>query len=437
MRESWPSWSRHLAVLGLFAGLTLVVTCPLPLQMSQVLAGADIDSYINPWVDWWTHHALTTPGEAIYYTDYLFYPDGVSLVFHSFSHVNTAISLILQSWIGQPAAYNAVILLAYLLSAFHMYLLTKGLTGSPTAGIVSGVVFAFNPYHIFESIHPVLTSVQWMPLVVLFLIRWLHEREWRHLVLAALFFLLNALTSWHLMLFLSLWLALLAMCYLVYGNSEHRPAVWQRLVGLVLFGLLVGLLTLPFLWPLLREQLTVSQSYMSVPLEKGLPMDLRNLVLPPWIEPVRWAGYLGLVTVLLAGIGAWKGGREARMWCGCAVLFLLIAIGPHPQVHGEVIETITLPWSSVFVPLLRRPLRFQVLVMFSLAGAAGYGWAVVSDWLSRFRWKALGTVAVLFLLVCLFGISHGRATYGGTPARRIGDSPQGQGKDVGIELRPG
>ena len=34
----------------------------------------------------------------------------------------------------------------------------------------------------------------------------------------------------------------------------------------------------------------------------------------------------------------------------------------------------------------------------------------------------------------LFGISHGRATYGGTPARRIGDSPQGQGKCVGIEL---
>jgi hypothetical protein len=34
----------------------------------------------------------------------------------------------------------------------------------------------------------------------------------------------------------------------------------------------------------------------------------------------------------------------------------------------------------------------------------------------------------------LFGISRGKATYGGTPIRRIGDSPQGQGKGVGIEL---
>jgi hypothetical protein len=34
----------------------------------------------------------------------------------------------------------------------------------------------------------------------------------------------------------------------------------------------------------------------------------------------------------------------------------------------------------------------------------------------------------------LFGISRGKATYGGAPIKRIGDSPQGQGKGVRIEL---
>jgi len=33
----------------------------------------------------------------------------------------------------------------------------------------------------------------------------------------------------------------------------------------------------------------------------------------------------------------------------------------------------------------------------------------------------------------LFGISRGKAIYGGTPIKRIGDSPQGQGKGVEIE----
>jgi len=45
MRESWPLWGKHLAVLGLFAGLTLVVTYPLPLQMSQV-------GSVNRWSIW-------------------------------------------------------------------------------------------------------------------------------------------------------------------------------------------------------------------------------------------------------------------------------------------------------------------------------------------------------------------------------------------------
>lgn len=399
LRESWRGQGRHLAVLGLFVVLTLVITYPLPLQLGQVLAGDDIDAYINPWVDWWTHHVLATPGESLYYTDYLFYPDGISLVLHSFSHTNTAVSLALQPWIGQPAAYNVTILLAYLLSAFGMYLLMEYLTASTVAGIVSGVVFAFNPYHIFESTHPVLVSTQWIPLSLLFLIRWLRERERQHVVLAALFFLLNGLTSWHLMIFFTLWLVVFTLYYLIFENGERRPLFWQRVGGLTVFALLVGFFVLPFLWPLLHEQLTVSQSYMRVPLAKGRPMDLRNLVLPPWIEQVRWGGYLGLVTVLLAGVGVWKGKREARMWWGGAVIFLLIAIGPHPRINGETIETITLPWSSVFILLLRHPLRFQLLVMFGLAGAAGYGWTVVQHWLARFPWSTLWTIVALLLLI--------------------------------------
>ena len=396
MREFWRGQGRHLAVLGLFAVLTLAITYPLPLRMNQVLAGGDIDDYINPWVDWWTHHVLTTPGESLYYTDYLFYPDGVSLVFHSFSHTNTAVSLALQPWIGQPAAYNMTILLSYLLSAFGMYLLIEYLTGSTVAGIVSGIVFAFNPYHIFESIHPVVMSIQWMPFSLLFLFRWLRERKWWHLGLSALFFLLNGLTSWHLMTFYSLWLVVFAIYYLAF---ERRSSFWKKVSGLAAFALVAGLFILPFLIPLIREQLTVSRSYMQVDLDAGRPMDLRNLVLPPWIEPIKGSGYLGLVAVLLAGIGVWKGGREARMWCGSAVLFLLIAIGPHPAIHGETIETITLPWSSVFIPLLRHPLRFQLLVTFGLAGAAGYGWVVVQNWLPRSRWRVLWATGVILLLV--------------------------------------
>jgi hypothetical protein len=362
--------------------------------MNEVWAGADIDVYFNPWVDWWTHHVLTTPGESLYFTDYLFYPDGVSLVFHSFSHVNTAISLALQPFVGQPAAYNVTILLAHLLSAFGMYLLIDYLTESSAAGIISGIVFTFNPYHIFESIHPVLVSTQWIPLSLLFLMRWLRERRWWQVVLAALFFLLNALTSWHLMSFFSLWLIVLTIHYL--GWSQ-QASFWKRLRGIAAYALLSGLFILPFLWPLIREQLTAAQTYMPVDLSIGRPLDLYHVVLPPWIKWVKKSGYPGLVTLVLVGFGVWKGEGQARMWATSAVLALLIAIGPNPVFKEHPIEAITLPWSSVFVPIFRHTFRFQLLVMFGLAGAAGYGWLVIRDRLAGTRWSAIFISLLLIL----------------------------------------
>jgi hypothetical protein len=383
----------HLGIAGLFVLLTLVITYPLPLRLDRVLIGGDIDAYINPWVDWWTHHVLCTPGQSLYHTDYLFYPDGVSLTFHSFSHANTALSLLLQPVTGQPTAYNVTLMLAYVLSGFGMYLLMDYLTGSTLAGVVSGLVFAFNPYHVFESVHPVLTTVQWMPLATLFLIRWLREREVAWVLLAAVFFLLNALSGWHLMTFFALWLAVFGGYYVIWGR-HHTPA--KRVQGLAIFGLLAGLLVLPFLWPLLRARLTGAQSPASVALDTGLPVDLLHLALPPWVEAVRWPGYLGLVAVALAAAGAWRGGRWARFWLGSGVLFLLVAVGPHPTVAGRVVPGITLPWSNWVIPLLRHPFRFLLPVMFGLAGAAGYGWRVVAETFRRPRVRALAG-----LLVCL------------------------------------
>ena len=398
MRPSLQGRCKHLAVLGFFVLLTLVITYPMPLHMDRFLIGEDIDDYINPWVDWWTNHVLTTPGESLYHTDYLFYPDGVSLVFHSFSHVNTAVSLILQPAIGQPAAYNASILLAYLISAFGMYLLIEHLTGSRMAGILSGFAFAFNPYHVFESHHPVLMSTQWIPLSLLFLIRWLREYKWWQLVLAAVFFLLNALTSWHLMIFFSLWLAVYAVYHLIFARDI---SFWKRMGRWGAFGLLSGLLTLPFLLPMIREQLTVAQSYMGANVADGRPMDLWNMVLPPWIEQVDESGYLGLTAMFLAIIGAWKGGKEARLWVVSAALFFLITIGPKPEFQGEIVEGVVLPWSSIFIPVLRDPLRFHLLVMFGLAGAIGYGWSAIRSYLGirRQRWYILCAVITLPLLI--------------------------------------
>jgi hypothetical protein len=146
--------------------------------MSTHLAGDDVDVLINPWADWWTEKALTE-GLDLYHTDYLFYPQGTSLVFHSFSHTNMAIAWLLTPLMGYFAAYNSTILLTFAISGFGMYLLAKYLTGCRPDAFLAGVVFAFHPYHMFQGSHPVLVTTQFIPLFVLAFIRMLHDADAR------------------------------------------------------------------------------------------------------------------------------------------------------------------------------------------------------------------------------------------------------------------
>ncbi len=209
-------------ILIVFICLTLVITYPLPVQLATHLAGDDYDVWARPWVTWWTK-TIIREGHSLYHTDMLFYPLGVSLVYHSFSHVNTIIALLLEPLAGYIAAHNVTVLLAYILSGFSMYLLGKRITGNIGAGLVAGLIFTFSTYHIDQSSHLIILTTQWIPFWILSVIRLSHnEHPLRHALLAALFLALTALSSWHLLLFSALWLVLY-LAYLLLGTKRPKP----------------------------------------------------------------------------------------------------------------------------------------------------------------------------------------------------------------------
>ncbi len=378
---------RHFVILALYCLLTLVLTSPLSCDMGEALAGASSDVYINPWADWWTKKALSE-GLDFYHTDYMFYPQGTSLVFHSFSHANTALSLILAPLVGRLVAYNLTILLAYALSGFGMYLLAHDLTGCTPAAVVAGVVFAFCPYHMFESAHPVLVTTQWIPLFVLALrmFRDVDARWFRQSLLAALWFTLNALSSWHLMIMLSGWIVL----YLSYVLVFERGA-WTADVGrfLLTFVVVAGVAIAPFLWPIVQEQLVEDTSYMAVDVEEGLGNDLLSFFVPNRRHPVfsaPFAGvypkigfvekrpaYLGYVVLILAIVGAVTARRATRFWLWTGGLFFVLSLGARVTLGGEPLHDFVLPWAIPIIRLLRHPFRLNILLFFSLSILSCFG----------------------------------------------------------------
>ncbi|MBN1810213.1 MAG: hypothetical protein JXA14_00095 [Anaerolineae bacterium] len=381
---------RYDVVMLVFYGfLALVLTLPLPYMIDKVLIGHDVDVLINPWANWWMKKALSE-GLDLYHTDYLFFPQGTSLVFHSFSYTNTAVSLILEPLLGPVVAYNIPIFLVYVLSGFSMYLLASHLTGCRPAAFISGLVFAFHPYHMFESGHPNLVTTQWIPLFVLALSRMLHEtgsRRVKQMLLAVLWFLLTALSGWHLMTLLAAWTGL----YLLYGLFFER-AEWSA-GSICSLGLLIALIAsviVPFLWPILRAQLTTDTAYVAVDVETGLGNDLLSFFLPNERHPLfggffsgihaqfgyirRWrSAYLGYTALGLAAAGLAKAWRKSRPWLLTGSLFFLLSLGSRIEVGGVPLHDFRLPWAIPIINVVRHPYRLNIFLFFSLAVLVGFG----------------------------------------------------------------
>jgi hypothetical protein len=165
------TWHRYesLWVLLLFLLLTIIASWNVVTNLNGVIIGDDNDVYINPWADWWTYKALTDPEISFWQSDMMYYPIGADLTFHSFSHLNTAVSLGLRPLLGTLPAYNITVLMNYVLAGLSMFQLAKYQTKSTTAAILAGIIFAFNSQNLYQSTHTDFVSVWCFPWITLFL----------------------------------------------------------------------------------------------------------------------------------------------------------------------------------------------------------------------------------------------------------------------------
>ena len=395
-------WRNGYALIG-YLVLTVGMTWPMVTRLNSHLIGNNIDVWINTWVTWWTKRALTQ-GLNLFHTDMMFYGRGASLVFHSFSHFNTALELLLQPLMGILPAYNIVILLTRVLSGYGMYCLVHYLTRRPVVAFFSGFVFAFCPYLMYECSHPVLVSTQWMPFFMLHLIRLVREQRRRSILPAAAFFVLTALCSWHLMIFLALLAALYLLVSFFTERSSWSLSTWR---DLALLGLVAFVVLSPFFYLFVKEQVTVDNPYMNA--SGGIGTDIAAFFLPaagnPMLnvvskDPVAdrpfYVGFLVISLSLVAAVGDW---RRARPWVIITVVAFVLALGAQPRFNGHDVGP-PLFWAKWVTYIFRFPFRLSGLVAFGLAMCSGLGLAVMLDRLSSNR----RPIRVLLLVFAFSGV---------------------------------
>lgn len=371
---------RKLAPFLFFAILTAIAAWPVVSQPGSVLIGSDTDTFINPWADMWTLKALQDPERSLWFTDYLFYPQGTDLHFHSFSHLTTAASLALRPLLGVLPAYNVATLLHIVLAGVAMYHLARYLTASQVAALLAGMVFAFNSYNLWQSSHPVLVGIWPLPWAALFLLQGLERHDSRRALLAALFVLLAALVSTLMLILTSLWLGFVLFCALVRGHLTR-----DSLRVLSLFAVAAGALALLPLLPLLREAI-VTGNLGTVPGGVNLPAGVLSPFRSLWSDPQTRDLHFGVVPLVLLLAGLFDL-RNAWPWYLFLIVSYLFAIGPQPMVGGTWLE-ITLPWSTLVQPVLRHTHRLNLLMSGALAVLVAIGWRALSERIGDKSWQA-------------------------------------------------
>jgi len=155
--------------------VTLAFTWPLALNFTRAIPGDGFDGWQNYWNLWWMKVALLEKHTWPFFTDLLYHPTGVGLLFHTLNPFNGLLSLPVQVAFGLFAAYNAVVLFSFTLAGLGAYLLARQMLGpqsSRLAAFAAGAIFTFAPVHIAHLLgHMQVISLEWLPFFALYLLR--------------------------------------------------------------------------------------------------------------------------------------------------------------------------------------------------------------------------------------------------------------------------
>jgi len=394
---------------ALFGALTLALTNPLVLHLAHAVEDKQ-DALLNTWIIAWVGHALVTDPLNLFNAN-IFYPYPNTLAFSE--------TLLPQGLFALPfnlafdntiLGYNLVLLASFWLAAYAMYLLVYDLTRARGAAVVAGTIFAFNSYNLGNLAQVQLLSFGWMPLALLWLRRLLTEDEERRTkgdrlsrfairnsFLFALFFALQALSSFYYAFLAGFAVALYAIWFFITHHASHITFYVSRLTRLATASILGTLLIVPFFIPYLQVQREMGfERKISESEEFSASLQLYAQVSPQNVlygdllaprPPIVRGGYPldnlfpGIIALALALVGL-LATKDRDKWFYFLLLTFafLLSLGPRLYLSPTLPTDITLPYRWLYdaFPLmraLRAPVRFDALVMFALAVLAGLGTA--------------------------------------------------------------
>lgn len=379
----------YLLIPACYAAVTVALLWPLVAHLTSAVADTIGDPLLNAWTLRWVQHALITDPVHLYDGN-MFAPNARSLAFSEL--------LLPQAVLAWPVwlvshdallAYNLSVLITYPLCAVGMYALCRALGANRGAAFLGGVCFAFAPFRLDNNAHLQVLSMQWMPLAVLAVIRYMQRPSRWRFAAVALAVLLSGLSSVYYLMMFGTGLAIFLIVEAIRQRHlflARRRIVTRAAVGLIaalaLASAVIAALDVPYLTMRHEHNIirTLDEAYDdSAHATSYITVTRGNYVwraLLPDSGTERSALFPGAVLLLFAAAGIsrlrtpWIAGLFAM-----AALSFLLSFGP---TWGDKESGVPLPYRLLYQHVvgyrgIRGPDRFAAIVLVALCPIAAIG----------------------------------------------------------------
>jgi hypothetical protein len=280
--------SSLAAVTLLYAALTIVLAYPLSIRPADRVMSAAPDTNYTLWALSWDVHALSRQPLSVFDAN-IYHPERRTLAYSENLLGSAPLAAPILWMTGNPVlAMNLIVLTAAVLCGVGAYLLGRRLRMTAGAAVLCGAVFAFTPPRFLRLDQFHLATIEWIPFGLASLHAYLDEGRRRDIVLTAVFFMLQVLSSGHGAVFLLLAMTSVVACRIVLRGAGALPVK----PGDLAVAAVCLVPAVAALWP-----------YLLVQQEMGLKRSLEDWAIP-------WTGFLApsthVDTFLASLVPSWQ-----------------------------------------------------------------------------------------------------------------------------------
>jgi hypothetical protein len=383
-----------------YLGLAIAMSWPLVTVMTTSVAGDFGDPLLVIWIMTSVSRGLTRVlgGHWSAFADMwnanIFYPEPNTLAYSEHFAGQTLLSLPVWWTTGNPILiYNVAVLASFVLTGLGTFLLTRALTGGFLAPLAAGAFASFNTYRLgLELSHLHVLTIQWFPLALVAVHRYLERGTWRWLAALIGSVVLMNLSSGYFMLYAA---PLIALFGLFDMAIQKRLRDIERWLGFAVAVPATALLTSPFILPYLDMQ---RRTGFLRPMQDVIAHSARFEQYAAFVLP--WAQVPLALAIIAIAAAVVRRGVVPRSYVAAigAVLAsaFVLSLGPFIQPWGIPGPYLVLYKYVPGFTGLRVVNRYGALVLIVLPVLAGFGAATVVRW-RRIGPAIVGVALAIFL----------------------------------------